>query len=1019
MLINKLNTNLVKVSGEERTRHALNQAKEALIGYAVIFPETDAKTGTDPIEGPGYLPCPDITNNGTAGGSCSLSTTSTTSIGRLPYITLEIQDIRDGHGERLWYIVSNNFRNNPKNEPLNSETAGDTSGSLTVNGIPDIAAIILAPGVPQDNQNRNTGPNDYSNYLEITVSADAKSITISNTDNYILLTRDELMNTVEKRVLGEVKTMLTSYYGTYNAYPLLATFADPKAEFRNLRGTHNGSNNSANPSDSTVNFIEWDIQSGDTVINITDGSVGAVTNATMNTLTIGGLTLGTENDFDVDDEYAVIKTNWSTNILSGTAGGGSSNLTLVDSTMDFKEIGISAGNIVENLSDINGTAWSKGIIESVGTSTELTIGSLSGGTNNQFSSGDSYLIRSNVGQVTGPDNSSVLIDVNKDFVAIGIQTGDMVINLSDSSLGRVSAVASNTLTLDDLNFGTDNDFDNNDFYYLPRYNTDNVTRKGLLSFHDEGKLFSTAFDVDFNISASSSDIVFDTTNFPGVQSAYITAVETYISNYVNSNTTAFDRDEGACNWVVPEIAECYGTFEDYVAISGIDTASSNSQTQITDSSAQFIADGVKRGDLVHNFDDETFVTSGTADTDSSGTTLIDTTADFTVYEPFNYVIQNDTLEAELGETKIQGIISEIVDATTLVALNYVGEGSEPIEFRPGDVYRIYEPRKDMVVTAATSPTTVSISGLSAASPDFDAGEYYRIIPAAKASIGRVDSTAPAVCTVSTTCTINDADGDFRSKGIKVGDTIENTSDSPQSFGEITAVTATTVTVTLYGGTQNLFTAGNNYTIYHDYVHLRQHEIRTRFSGNVQPHDSSATGIRKRNVCLGYSTDCNTIATPATFTGNGGIALLTTRDFELDGTTEVGRATFIPSSSSTGALRVANIEYYLAESAGDIPEWFLNNKWHQLVYIAYSADYVPGGGGNCVASGNCLTLTGAGAPDNNKQAIAVISGKQLATQDRASADIDDYYESQNASTADDIFQHESTSAAYNDQAKIIE
>ena len=1004
LLLREFNANRIQLKQQKETREALLEAKKALIGYAASYPDHH------PGEAPGYLLCPDTTNNGSAGTSCALSTG--TSIGRFPYKTLETPEFRDGQGEKLWYVVSDNFRNNPKMEPLNSETAGDPAGSLTVNGQEDIAAVIFAPGEPQNNQDRNTtNENNYMHYLEAVFTDNNQTIDTTNTDDYILLGKDEIMDAVEKRVLGEVKQVLSAYRNQYGAYPWLTPFADPKAEFRNLRGTHNGSDNSGNLSDSTVDFTDWDIRAGDMVINITDGSTGTVTSVTTNNLGIGSLMLGTDNDFDANDEYTVVKTNWVTNILAGTATSGSSNLTLEDSTRDFREIGVSRGNIIDNLDD-----GSSGIVESVTASDELTVKALGGGTVNQFSSGDNYVIRGNVGQTTGPDDSVILTDANKDFVEAGVLPGDMVVNLTDGSHGIITTVAINSLTVDELHFGTDNDFDTNDYYYLPRYNTDRASREGLLAFHQEGNLFPTAFVMDFNITADSSDMDFDTTSFPYASGAYWTTVENYISNLVAANSLSFTLDEGICRWIVPEIADCYTSFDDFVNISGRDTASVNSQTQITDSTAQFLTDGVKRGDLAHNFDDESFVVSGTAGAGSDGTTLVDTGADFTVYEPYNFVIQNDSLEADLGETKIQGVISEIINANTLVATSYVGEGTEPIEFRAGDTYSIYEPRKDMVVTGVSSETSVSISGLSSTNPDFDAGEYYRIIPAAGQTTGTVDSTTPLSCTASVSCTITDTGADFVNAGIEVGDTIENSSSTPgAAFGEITAVNATTVTATLYGGTQNFFLPTDNYIIYHDYVHSRRQEIHARFRGFVL---SKTLGEqRARDVCLGYLPDCITLNAVA-FSGNGGEPLITISDFQLDGT-EVGHTTFIPTSSSSGSLKVSDIDYYLAVNNGDIPGWLLDNLWQQMIYVAYSPDYVPGGADDCESSGNCLTLTGSGAPDNDKEAIVIISGDELSAQDRTAAGMDDYFEMENADPGDDEFQHGSITDNFNDQTRVIE
>ena len=71
------------------TAAALAEAKAELIGYAVGI---RLDTGVNPRVGD--LPCPDIANDGTAGGSCSNAGGMT--LGRLPWKTLGLPDLRDG-----------------------------------------------------------------------------------------------------------------------------------------------------------------------------------------------------------------------------------------------------------------------------------------------------------------------------------------------------------------------------------------------------------------------------------------------------------------------------------------------------------------------------------------------------------------------------------------------------------------------------------------------------------------------------------------------------------------------------------------------------------------------------------------------------------------------------------------------------------------------------------------------------------------------------------------------------------
>src|SRR5882672_3304901 len=76
---------------QQQTTDALALAKEALIGYAA---------GVDLTAGaarPGDLPCPDQNNDGVADlGTCN---SAAERLGRLPWKTLGLPDLRDGDGE--------------------------------------------------------------------------------------------------------------------------------------------------------------------------------------------------------------------------------------------------------------------------------------------------------------------------------------------------------------------------------------------------------------------------------------------------------------------------------------------------------------------------------------------------------------------------------------------------------------------------------------------------------------------------------------------------------------------------------------------------------------------------------------------------------------------------------------------------------------------------------------------------------------------------------------------------------
>jgi len=134
---------------------ALALAHEALIAYASsVAPDTAAKR-------PGDLPCPDLNNDGSAELTCI---TADKRIGRLPWRTLDLPDLRDGSNERLWYALSGNFDRTTGNQcPIPGETNclnSDTPGTLTVrdtsgatihdgaDGASGAVAVIIAPGAP-------------------------------------------------------------------------------------------------------------------------------------------------------------------------------------------------------------------------------------------------------------------------------------------------------------------------------------------------------------------------------------------------------------------------------------------------------------------------------------------------------------------------------------------------------------------------------------------------------------------------------------------------------------------------------------------------------------------------------------------------------------------------------------------------------------------------------------------------------------------------------------------------------
>ncbi len=190
---------------DKQTTAALAQAKAALIGYAA----TDSNR-------PGELPCPDVDNDGAstpisdyAGSNC------VNLVGRLPWRTLGLPDLRDGSGERLWYALSDNWHAGAA-PPLTS----DTMGQLTVTGsapATNVVAIVFSPGEVLGTQVRDpANQNNVANYLE---GENANGDTIFTTgaasatfnDRLLVITTADLMPVVEQRVAREMISILQSY----------------------------------------------------------------------------------------------------------------------------------------------------------------------------------------------------------------------------------------------------------------------------------------------------------------------------------------------------------------------------------------------------------------------------------------------------------------------------------------------------------------------------------------------------------------------------------------------------------------------------------------------------------------------------------------------------------------------------------------------------------------------------------------------------------------------------------------
>ncbi len=241
VLINSLTSSKVKTARQETTAAALAQVKDALIGRAIA----DASS-------PGSLPCPDTDNSGYAQSTVGTPGNNCPSyIGRLPWKSLGLPDLRDGSGERLWYVLSPSFRDYANlltpatSNPINSNSKGtllvyDNSGTtlLTPPGSEAVAIIFAAGDVVasqlRDTANQNlpqnyldAGPNGINNATAggPFIAADKTS---TFNDTLMIIRASDIIPRVEMRVANELSTAFASYLAlpaNNGKYPYPAKFA--------------------------------------------------------------------------------------------------------------------------------------------------------------------------------------------------------------------------------------------------------------------------------------------------------------------------------------------------------------------------------------------------------------------------------------------------------------------------------------------------------------------------------------------------------------------------------------------------------------------------------------------------------------------------------------------------------------------------------------------------------------------------------------------------------------------------
>ena len=305
-----------KLDRQLKTDAALALARDALLGRAL----SDSNR-------PGSFPCPDVNDDGqlTLGVDFGPLGVCTRSIGRLPWRTLELPELRDGDGEHLWYALSPAFADTTANA-INTDSIGSIvvySGSTSSIVSSRAVAVVFAPGSPLGTQSRSptqTAPCAATgttiaqslcadNYLDLEAGSGINNA--NGTGPYItaaasgafndrlLVVSDsvDLMTSIESRAAQAILTALQAYKtgstGFCDCYP----WADDGDGFANdglvtgripLKGANTGHSNDW--SNAGVTIPQWLIDNQWWLVFLYSVAPSKTYDHTAGSLTVDGIT---------------------------------------------------------------------------------------------------------------------------------------------------------------------------------------------------------------------------------------------------------------------------------------------------------------------------------------------------------------------------------------------------------------------------------------------------------------------------------------------------------------------------------------------------------------------------------------------------------------------------------------------------------------------------------------------------------------------------------------------------------
>lgn len=178
-------------------------------------------------------------------------------------------------------------------------------------------------------------------------------------------------------------------------------------------------------------------------------------------------------------------------------------------------------------------------------------------------------------------------------------------------------------------------------------------------------------------------------------------------------------------------------------------------------------------------------------------------------------------------------------------------------------------------------------------------------------------------------------------------------------------------------------------------------------GAVSVTDPTGADVRRRSVNLTHPF------------AKAAVEVLQIVDTDTNTGTGVGAGKLTIHADTTGSIGVGGLRHDLAIPE-ELPAWFVQSGWHEFLYIVISGGHVPGGPAGCGGlNPPCVTLRNWYPPQDDKRAVILSAGSELSGQERAvEATLDAYYERENSTSGDDIFERGIASTTFNDQVRIV-